>query len=98
MRPVIFAFLSLLTFSTSIAQQDDQKDALGDSLLGECLARLGTPRFRSSAAVRVLRFSPDGTFLAVGGDDGTVRISEFPSGKEKSTLPGHERGLTFLAY
>lgn len=38
-------------------------------------------------------FSPDGTSLATGGDDGTLRIWDATSGKETAELRGHGHAL-----
>lgn len=47
--------------------------------------------------VNALAFSPDGKFLATGGDDGTVRIWNWAAGKEPHVLR-HQINVTALAF
>src|SRR5436190_22516133 len=48
--------------------------------------RLGSPAFRHAAGLRAVAFSPDGKYLASGGDDAWLRIWEMPEGKELGSL------------
>jgi WD40 repeat protein len=48
--------------------------------------------------IRALAFHPDGTLLASGGWDKTVRIWELPSGRLLHTLTGHEEIVSCLAF
>jgi WD40 repeat protein len=51
------------------------------------------------AQVSALAFSPDGQILAVGNDDGTVRLFSVPSGKvEGSWLIGHTGQITSVQF
>ena len=52
--------------------------------------KLGPPR---SAA-----FSHDGTTLAVGGDNGELRIYDLKAGKESGSLQGHRSGIARVAF
>jgi WD40 repeat protein len=48
--------------------------------------------------VMVLAFSPDGRTLASGGMDGSLKLWEMLSGKERARLRGHPKGLIAGAY
>jgi WD40 repeat protein len=48
--------------------------------------------------VSAVVFSPDGTTLATGGADETIRLWDVGSGKEIKTLEGHTRPVNSLAF
>jgi WD40 repeat protein len=50
-----------------------------------------------TAAVMEVAFSPDGTLLASGSVDGTVKLSRVPTGELATSLDQHE-GVTSLAF
>lgn len=53
---------------------------------------------RSGETYHGLAFSPDGRTLALGAEDGTIRLWEMPAARERATLRGHTatpRGLAF---
>ena len=48
--------------------------------------------------MRALAYSPDGTTLATGGEDGEVKLWDPASGRERASLPGHTDMVTCLAF
>ncbi len=48
--------------------------------------------------VRCVGFSPDGTTLASGGDDKTIRLWDVASGKQRASLTGHTDWVWSVAY
>lgn len=51
-----------------------------------------------SVPVRVVSFSPDGKFIAVGSDDETVKICELDDGNLIKTLKGHQDIINSLSF
>jgi WD40 repeat protein len=49
-------------------------------------------------AIWSVAFSPDGTILAAGCDDKTVKLWDVTNGKEKATLRGHTDGVGPVAF
>jgi WD40 repeat protein len=62
-------------------------DLYGDPLPAGAVQRLGTVRFRHNSTA--IAYSPDGTILASGGRDNTIRLFDAASGKEIRRLIGH---------
>ncbi|WP_407882752.1 WD40 repeat domain-containing protein, partial [Scytonema sp. NUACC26] len=50
-----------------------------------------------TAAVRAIAISQDGITLASGGDDGTVKLWNFQTGRLLSSLSGHSTGVKSIA-
>ena len=59
-------------------------------------AKLGSPLSGHADCVRVVPWSPDGTMLASGSDDKTIKLWNAHSGKEMSELSGHSQGQDFF--
>ena len=58
------------------------KDQHGDPLPAGAVARIGTVRWHHDSYVDFASFLPDGKRVITVGDDMTIRVWEFPSGKE----------------
>jgi WD40 repeat protein len=53
---------------------------------------------RSGESYRSLAFSPDGRTLALGSEDGTIRLWEMPAARERAVLRGHIGTVKGLAF
>jgi eukaryotic-like serine/threonine-protein kinase len=66
-------------------------------LLRKCELRLRNES-RHEGAVRSVCFSPDGERLASAGDDGTIQVRDFLTGKELLSLKGHTGWVLAVCY
>src|SRR5438132_6294998 len=107
LRSPLLTFLVLaLAFTADAGEgQPRAKDLYGDPLPPGAVARLGTVRWRHGALVTFAAFLPDGKSVVSAGDDGYIRLWEFPSGKEirrivacppKDNMPGSSSPSGFL--
>jgi hypothetical protein len=49
-------------------------------------------------AVTSVAYSPDGTYVLSGGEDGTLKLWETATGREVRTFTGHKAGVTSVAF
>jgi WD40 repeat protein len=53
---------------------------------------------KTDKPIKGIAYSPDGKFLAVGGDDGILRVIESDTGKAKYTSPSRNARIEHVAY
>ena len=89
-------------FHLAVASRDGQTLAVGEGNDGVSLrdrAGLGPGRpIAASTRATAAAFSDDGSELAIGGEDGTIRVVEVASGASRVTLMGHRQRINALAY
>jgi RNA polymerase sigma factor (sigma-70 family) len=73
-------------------------DLRGDPLPPGAVARLGSARLRHGGAITDLAVSPDGKAVMSGGGDGTLRVWDLATGKERHRLPVGYRGTYSFAF
>jgi hypothetical protein len=83
---LLFASATLL--SGAPAPLIPKGDPHGDPLPEAALARLGTVRFRGLWPW-CLAFTPDGSALASGGEDGKVHVCDHRTGREVRSFKAH---------
>jgi WD40 repeat protein len=74
--------LALVLTADATQQQPAAKDAFGDPLPDGAVARLGTMRWRHGGVTTFAAFLPGGKTVISAGADKTIRVWEYPSGKE----------------
>jgi len=78
---------SVLTAGSALSRRDTRTGRVQTAFVIR-----GTAHHRSAA------FSPDGTLVVSGGDDGLVRVWDAASGKTLQTLSGHEGAILGVAF
>jgi WD40 repeat protein len=76
------AALAVLTVTAHAQQPPPAKDIHGDALPDGAVARLGTMRWRHGGVTTFAAFLPDGKTVLSAAMDKTIRIWEYPTGKE----------------
>lgn len=79
-------------------KESSRLDLYGDPLPSGAIARLGTVRFRTGAAVITFTYSPDGKLLACAGHDGQICIFEAVTGKLFRRIDGHRALVSAIAF
>src|SRR5262245_62555646 len=90
--------LLALFLSAEVSAAPLPTDRAGDALPAGAIARAGTVRWRHGGPILALAFAPDGKSIASVSGDGTLRLWEPSSGKERQRFLGHKgeiRGLAF---
>src|SRR5882672_1413189 len=75
-----------------------REDMYGDPLPRWPLHRLGSVRFRQRDTLTCVSFSPNGKMVATGGQENTIYLWEFPSGKRLARWRAHKSIITSLAF
>lgn len=83
MRILVLSGLIQLTFGGLVGSCQAEQVRASDP---EATVRLGTNRLRHAARVNALALSPDGKFVASGGDDAWVRVWDVADGTERASL------------
>ena len=87
-------------FATAFSPDGSRLAAAGDRTLTIWSTRPSYHREeeRSGETYRSLAFSPDGRTLALAGEDGTIRLWEVPSARERMVLRGHSGVVRSVAF
>jgi WD40 repeat protein len=81
-RRLIVLIVATLALSAHAAPPA-RTDLLGDPLPAGAMARIGTLRFRQPVAIISVAYAPDGKSVATGGLDGSVRVWDVATGRER---------------
>jgi WD40 repeat protein len=74
--------LALAVTADALPQPTAVKDAFGDPLPDDAVARLGTVRWSHAGQTMFAAFLPDGKTVLSAGMDKILRVWDYPSGKE----------------
>ena len=82
-----------IRFATAFAPDGSllASSGLGSVTIWSCQPGLSTEGGASDETYRSLSFSPDGATLALGAEDGTIRLWAMPSARERMVLYGDRR-------
>jgi WD40 repeat protein len=86
----------LLRVTTVTPQQKQTMDLRGAAVEGETSLELRWPMLASASGA--VAWSPDGSLLARGHEDGSVRLYKVETGEELLALRGHEYYVTSVAW
>ena len=94
-RSVILASLLIISilFAICLAQDDEQNEEAQGAGLSLKATLSGHKSY-----IRSVAFSPDGSILASGSNDGKIKLWNASSGNELNTLTGHETAVQSVAF
>ncbi len=99
---LVLGWLVTASSASPPTEQQPRVDAFGDPLPKHAIARIGTVRFRQTAEVTSLLFSPDfspdGSLLALAGRGTGIRIHAADTGKAVARFGEEEVEFTHLAF
>jgi WD40 repeat protein len=90
--------VELLGRQRPLATQEDLRGFEWYYLWRLCQQSLKTPRIEYDDAVWSVKFAPQGNLLAVGLQDGTVRLIDGRQRQELRRLPGHQGGVKPISF
>src|SRR5580765_4769871 len=74
------------------------KDLNGDPLPPGAIARMGQDRWLHGVSANFAEFLPDGKTVVTVNSDNTIRVWEFPSGKEIRRISLRQSGVTVVPF
>src|SRR3954462_7635281 len=78
--------------------EEPRTDLYGDSLPAFAVLRLGSTRLRHAERVNTLAVSPDGTLIATGSHDHTVRFWDAVSGRQVRRFQGQNNFVPMVTF